>query len=484
MKFHHIIFIVALCWYAITAWFSKGYYHADEHYQIIEFAGLIDGSNKPEDLTWEYHAQIRSSLQPVLCSLVFKTISIFNCSDPFTKAFILRLITALMAVIIISHFIITCKNLIEKKFWKWFVVISYFIWFLPFLNVRFSSETWSGLLLLFALSLIIRNSKTNFSYIFIGILFGLAFLIRFQILFAIIGIVFWLIFVQKSSLQKMLLVFSSGLFVVFLGFLLDTWYYQKAVFVFWNNIVSNILEGKANTYGTEPIYYYLYYIFRYPFFPIGIAILLSFCYLTIKQPKNLFIWTIIPYLLIHSLISHKELRFLFPMINLVPIIFFLALQETKSISILPKVNYITKTIVIILLGINFMGLLVTTVKPAGISRVRLMEMIKKMQNKPANLYYFEDSNPYSPWRIRTNYYNPKTINFKEINFWEKQDYSLFTEKNSILIVEKRDLKIKNVQDFIEQLNYHEYCKSVQDFLIPILKIYGFKTEEILIMYTN
>ena len=52
MKFKHAILLAAFIWYAFTAYFSMGYYHADEHYQIIEFAGSIDGSNTEPELAF------------------------------------------------------------------------------------------------------------------------------------------------------------------------------------------------------------------------------------------------------------------------------------------------------------------------------------------------------------------------------------------------------------------------------------------------
>ena len=38
-SFYKGIIALAIVIYGITAWNSHGYYHADEHYQIIEFAG-------------------------------------------------------------------------------------------------------------------------------------------------------------------------------------------------------------------------------------------------------------------------------------------------------------------------------------------------------------------------------------------------------------------------------------------------------------
>lgn len=56
----------------ITALFSVGAYHADEHYQILEFAGLKLGLTSAENLPWEFHYQMRQTLQPFMVIALHK----------------------------------------------------------------------------------------------------------------------------------------------------------------------------------------------------------------------------------------------------------------------------------------------------------------------------------------------------------------------------------------------------------------------------
>ena len=67
-----LVFTGAALVYLLTAIGSAGSYHPDEHYQIIEFAELKAGHNKPDDLAWEYRARIRPAIQPALCFAVFR----------------------------------------------------------------------------------------------------------------------------------------------------------------------------------------------------------------------------------------------------------------------------------------------------------------------------------------------------------------------------------------------------------------------------
>ena len=196
MKFHNILFIIAIIVYTTTAFYSSGYFHADEHYQIIEFAGMLDATNESKDMVWEYHEQIRPTVQPVIASYIFKLCERLSIIDSYSKALFLRLITALLSLSIIYYFANTCKKIVSPEYWKLFLVLSYFLWFLPFLNVRFSSETWSGIFLLLSISLVLRNYRSISAYCLIGAVLGISFLFRYQIAFSIIGLFLWLLFMR------------------------------------------------------------------------------------------------------------------------------------------------------------------------------------------------------------------------------------------------------------------------------------------------
>jgi phosphatidylinositol glycan class B len=63
-KYAGLLLIGAI--YLLTAIHSNGFHHPDEHYQIVELAGLKGGWNTGANLTWEYDAQIRPALQPMI----------------------------------------------------------------------------------------------------------------------------------------------------------------------------------------------------------------------------------------------------------------------------------------------------------------------------------------------------------------------------------------------------------------------------------
>ena len=104
------------------------------------------------------------------------------------QAFVLRLLTALMALFSIRYFTRTCSYFVNPKYHKAYLFLSYFIWFLPFVNVRFTSETWSGIMLLNALSVLLNtNLRGNRNYM-AGALLGLSFMLRYQNAFLAMGV--------------------------------------------------------------------------------------------------------------------------------------------------------------------------------------------------------------------------------------------------------------------------------------------------------
>lgn len=488
MKFQRLIFIVALVWYAVTAYFSIGFFHPDEHYQIIEFAGIIDKPETSKDLTWEFKTQIRPALQPVICYLIFKACDFFSISDPYNKAFVLRLITGWLAVLIIRFFTNSLNSSINDKFRNLFLILSYFIWFLPFINVRFSSETWSGLSFLLALSLIIRNNKNCQTYLIAGLMLGLSFIFRSQIAFAVLGLALWLVFIKKESAKNIIFMSTGGLVAILLGFLVDSWFYGDWVVTIWNYFKVNLIDGKTSEFGVSPWYYYIFYIFKFSFFPFGLIIILSFLFLIYKRFNSIFIWIILPFLIFHSFIPHKELRFLFPLVNLVPVVFILAIQEFPKVSWINPANKFIQGLVIFFLSANMTGAFVAGIKPVGIPVFRIAKRIHEMDNKkPINLYYVKNyknnTNPFIPWGLVTNFYYQKEFRF---NILELNNQTKISpgENQNLLVVSIEDVKNPEIQNFIKIMNMKEETRSIRKFQIPFLMIYGFNTRNLLILYSD
>ncbi|WP_439129750.1 hypothetical protein [Polaribacter sp.] len=482
-NFKHYVCIVALFVYGLTAYYSSGYFSADEHYQIIEFAGLLNGNNTANDLPWEYQAKIRPSIQPILTYLIFEGCHFFSLTDPYTKAFILRLLTALLSVIIIYYFtnkVIDAKLIKSKKL---FLFLSYFLWFLPFVNVRFSSETWSGLFFLLAMALIININKNKYSYWYIGLLLGVSFLFRYQISFAILGVVLWLFFIKKEAIKNILACCFSILFVIFIGFLLDTLFYKEPTFTPYNYFIVNIIEDKASEFGVTPWYSYFLLILLYAIPPIGLIIVSSFVFLVVKRKRNLFTWVIVPFYLIHTLVPHKELRFLFPLINFLPIIIVIFWDYFSKKTIYRNHKKIIHLFYIMFLSINILFLFFANLRAAGNGKSAIEKKIHQLNmKKQLTLFVTDDYYPKYEWTLNSNFYQESNAKFKKINPSNlKELYTLHTDNTNLFIVSLKDLN----KDYIKEINSKmiEVETTFPKFLFPIFKMINLDNK-VFILYKN
>jgi len=411
--------------YLFAAVYSTGYFHPDEHYQIIEFANFKLGKTPYNDLAWEYGEQIRPSFQVWLVYLFFKFMGLFNIEDPYMITSVLRMVTGVFALAVTYLFVITSMKRISVPFRKVYVCISLLLWFVPFLSVRFSSENISGLFFVSSIALFQYERATkSLKYVFIGILQGLAFICRFQCLVMSAGFFIWLLFVHRAGVRQLLFLITGGVSVLLLGIILDLWFYGETVFTFYNYFNTNILQDVASDFGTRPWYFYLQEIALQPFFLIGSLILLSLAGIFLKDRKNLLLYCTVPFLIVHSIIPHKELRFIFPLIPFVPIVITKLFEITWSIPVINKFladkRYLWLGPAIVLIIINLLLLTCVSVRSAGNSSKQITEFIhNNYYGKPVILYTQMGTNPYTPYLgLKEDFYIEKNIRFKYLDEME------------------------------------------------------------------
>jgi GPI mannosyltransferase 3 len=311
------LFIAGLALVIICSWFSIGFYQADEHFQILEFCNYKMGHSPATDLCWEYQQKARASLLPGIAYLVGEVMNWCNLYNPFTLAFLLRLFTAIAGWFITSKMCLLLlpklKNPVSERL---LILMSFFLWFMPYLAVRFTPENVSGIILLYALYLILSiDEKTTAiyaRYMAAGLFFGIAFFIRFQVAFAIGGFVAWSILINKTNWKYIMLLAISILMAIGINILIDHWFYRAWTFTPFNYYYANIIQHKAASFGVNPWWYYFYAFFIAAAPPISVILLILFFVGTFKNLKDSLLWVIIPFIVPHFFIGHKELRFLFP----------------------------------------------------------------------------------------------------------------------------------------------------------------------------
>ncbi|WP_345211002.1 hypothetical protein [Mucilaginibacter gynuensis] len=467
--------ILISAFYFFVAWNSSGYNNADEHFQIIEFANYKLGHSTINDLAWEYKARVRPGLQPALCYLVFNSAYLLGISDKYNMALILRFMSALVSLVVIYWFVIGARPVIAKRNFNYFVVLSFLLWFLPYINVRFSSESWSGTLFMASLAAIqSQYHKGAIKKPFIlGILLGASILFRYQSSLLVMGTILWLLFVDKAGLKKISIITSSIITMLLLGFFIDRWLYDANAFSLYNYFYVNIVKGVASNYGTSPWYEIMWYIIISPGI-IGIYIFSAIIILLIIEPKSILLWAIAPFLIVHSIIPHKELRFLFPIANLVPFILILAYQKTRHLRLL-KIRLFKYAASAIFLVVNTAGLVAITCKGAGKADISVTQYIHRhYSGQKVNVLCIDGLNPYWDYvNPRSYFYNSNEVELTFITtIWQNE---LVNKRKkglvNLLIISDNEIAGQRSAQLLEENNFVKVFQSIPDVVKAINNFY-------------
>lgn len=440
--------------YCLTAYFSSGYHHPDEHYQILQFANFKRGLVPSGEIPWEFSAKIRSGLQPLLCYVIFIILNGIGVNNPFITTMLLRMLTAVLAMVAISKLVVATRSQLTLKLNLCLILLFYLTWYLPYINVRFSSETWSGIFFIFAYSRVIDGKKHNIvSSIITGIFLGTSILFRYQSGLLVFGIFSWLYFISKKD-WKILGSISCGIFVMLLlGVLCDRWLYGSYTLSIFNYFNANIVKDVASKFGTSPWYTIIEYILYTPSLPMGAVLFGSYIILLIRKPYSPIIWCTLPFLIVHIAVPHKELRFLFPLSNFCPLIFTscLDLLSPKKISF-AVIKYLSMTY----LAINVLIILMIFNRSTRKGETKIAQYIyQNYSDRKVNVLAAFETDPYDPFMEYPHHiYRRPTVKVTRIaSLWQpdfltkidRASINLLVLPNSELTGARTTWKLKNLR---------------------------------------
>jgi len=402
---------LALVVYLVTAWFSEGFHHADEHFQILEFAGFKLGSTPADALAWEFREKIRPWLQPAIAYGVAGLAQRIGIESPFAWAFLLRVIAALLACCALVR-MVRCSELwfTDAVLGKWVVGAACFLWFLPYLAVRYSSEGLASSLFAIGFSSLILHAQgrrlPGLEILAAGLAMGLAFHARYQTAILIVSGLAWYFWRGKPKLADAAglgIGLASGLAI---GFFVDAWGYGEWTFAPWRYFSANLLEGKAAVFGTSPPWAYPGWFLTQALPPISAILLAGVLGCWIRRPGLSLTWITLPFVLVHSMIGHKELRFLFPIAIFLPFMAGLALQSFPGRGKWLEWRAV-KEFLVALICLNAVALVVRSANPPR-EDIALLRAIHSVQGLP--LYYEGARSPYEMTPgVQSHFYRPARL---------------------------------------------------------------------------
>jgi phosphatidylinositol glycan class B len=486
VKHSQLIFLFASIAYLFTAIKSHGYFHGDEHFQIIEFANFKLGNVNSYMLPWEFQEKIRPTLQVNLVFLLLKSLSLLGITNPINQQIILRLICAILALCSLRYFINSIKSHFKEKLNQIaFEIVSYSIWFFPLLAVRYSSENLSSIFLVLSLGYFFKNRTKNINWTLLGFIIGISFLFRYQIAFAFFGFFIWLIHNKElkiNYLPKLLIGFIAA---ILFGIINDSWFYEKMVFVPWNYFNLAILNPFDYDFGSQVWNYYITSLIDFAHPILGYGILISLLILILFKPKSWVLFIILPFIFFHTLFDHKEIRFLFPIAFLIPSAIFFGIELIPK-NIAFRLRPVIITILILFLGLNLSGIGINALKSAGNGKGEIINHIdKQYNNKNINLFYTAFSNPYDPFEgLHAYYYKKNNIDYFPIKNLCEFDASLKDPNEiNLLIMRQYDFERDTCLNRLEEENFILKKLSIPNWMKPITNSYlGFENDRILILY--
>lgn len=419
----------------VAAWCTEGYFHPDEHFQLLEFANWKFGLMPAQALPWEFAAQMRPALQPVIAWIAISAARWSGLYNPFILAFLLRLMTGLLAFTVYKKLAILTLTTEEKPL---FFGLVFCCWFMPMLSVRFSSENYAALSFLLACYYLLDFQKHgHLLKIFgAGLALGISFCFRFQMAFAIAGILCWLVFSLRAGGRPLLVFFMAGMLGLSIGLLADRWFYGTWVFTPWNYFRANIMEGKANAYGMEPWWWYLPEFCLKAIPPVSLLILAGLLAGIRKNKGHLLVWALIPFIAGHSIVAHKELRFLFPMV--VPVLWLTA-QGFSAFDRQKWWPLVRKTALIV----NLPLLLYATCIPLQ-SSVGMFQFLWNYPGKEKIHVFAEKESPFKWVGQAVSFYRPDSL---QVFLEERFDNSALNNQDQIkkgdLLISRKTLS-KNI----------------------------------------
>ncbi|GAA4457276.1 hypothetical protein [Rurimicrobium arvi] len=397
--FEKKILLLGLIAHIIAAWFSIGFHHPDEHYQIVEFANYKLGSplTPLSKLAWEYPAQIRPGLQPYMAYIALKAYYAAGFSDPYNFAFLLRLISGLAGFLTAFAFHKAMAPQLKSDLMRRVhLVLSVLGWGLVYIHVRFSSENWAAMAFAWAL-IFLWDEKNRNRYLLFGFMGGLSMVFRFQAIFMLGGAGLWMLFSDRTKFRNIANVFAGFLVAFAIGLCFERWLYGTWTVSGWSYVEQNIFHNKAAYYGVSPWYWYFTEILKEALFPFSIIMLLSIFIVPVARPRHILSWIMPVFFLGHMVVAHKEFRFLWPLEFFYPFFAITTIEYLherfkkhheqkgykRSVKLLRNAFWV----------VNAATLLLMITKPAN-DLLALNQKIFRHIAKPTIVIYSKEFNPY------------------------------------------------------------------------------------------
>ncbi|KAI6860716.1 glycosyltransferase family 22 protein [Hortaea werneckii] len=352
------VYFLLLAWRYTNSASLRTFFQPDEYFQALEPAwNLAFGPDNGAWITWEWREGLRCSLHPVLFAIFYRTADYASNildSGPTDRADVLIRAPSLLQSAIAAAIDFFTWRLAYRIYgrqskithvtllltaaspWQWFC------------SVRTFSNSLETALTVFALyywpwewysASSEKRSNPRLSGRFAGNLNVSLFAAALACILRPTNVLVWMVLTfllfryNTSKIQTLAVrAVACGIIVLIVSLVADTAFYGKLTFPPLNFLQFNVVQSLSTFYGVNrPDYYFtealsLMLTTALPFAAIGLWQSLRRPAATdteeyrVYQVRHLLTWTILTMVLVLTLITHKEVRFIYPLLPMLHVI--------------------------------------------------------------------------------------------------------------------------------------------------------------------
>lgn len=298
----HVVAIAALLLRLVVAWWSVRITYPDEVFQYLEQAHrLVYGYGI---VPWEFRLAARNWL-PGTLAVLLEGLRAIGLDSPTTYIPAIKSIFALLSVCLVYASYSISRNMFGERAGRVAAVMAAIWYELLYVSTVATPEVLSAYAIACALALVTGRASAR-SAALVGFLLGAGIALRLQ--YAAPAVALWVLVVIRWQWRCALYAGVAGVAVFGFAGLLDAWSWGTPFISYYNNLNFNLLLGKANAFGRSPPYAYLYWM---AVDSAGLY-LLAVGYGVLQCRRCWPILLLLACVLVpHSLIHHKEYRFIF-----------------------------------------------------------------------------------------------------------------------------------------------------------------------------
>lgn len=399
----HIIALVGFLIRLILVFTSDYIIHPDEIFQYLEQAHRLEFDYGI--IPWEYRYGIRSWILPGLLFGLLHTLHAMHLDNPNFYIPIIKMFFCILSISLVysSYFIV--RNIASEDAGRLASLFTCFWYELIYFSSKPTPEVLSAYLLIFSIVfLVVRPTRKN--AVLFSFFSALSLILRFQYLpvvfvLMILGIFRW----NKKDFLICGIVFIFT--VAFAGYI-DYLTWGSFFASYYNNYLYNAIYKVSDLFGAESRFYYIKSLISSS---KGLFLIFGFLSLLLSKINKtwLLLLCILATIVPHSLIAHKEHRFIFAAIPL--FLMLIAIITSDFISQLKHWKYAHKKIILY----SLVSLVCLQTINALFLKIPLpgraySSTISKSAILSAYLFLYKESdlvavsNAYSDWSLTGGYY--------------------------------------------------------------------------------